>query len=45
MDNMCYRGTPAAGRKVMTADEYADWKRKLKADYEAGRTANYPQAL
>jgi len=38
MSNMSYRGTPHADRKVMTGDEYANWKRKLELDLEKGRT-------
>ena len=45
MSNMSYRGTPPVGRKIMTGDEYADWKRKLKDDYAAGKIRNYPQSV
>jgi len=30
-ENMSYRGTPPAGRKVMTGDEYKDNNPRLKA--------------
>ena len=45
MDNMCYRGTPKFGRKIMTGDEYANWKRKLAEDCELGRIVNYPSCV